>query len=320
MDDVKSGIRLIQRADESLGHCKEGPRLLIERGLGAHVFSAQANSKFLDFTGSSGVLGYSNDSLNQEISKQIQKGICLPGHSYAELDAAEKTKEVFPFIDHVKFFRKEFDAVTFCFELLRESGQVLDPVFVSPGDNTREEINELRDKCTKHSRVMVLNEGNSAFRFPKFSASSHYGVTPDLIIIGAKSACGMPFFILGGKSGILAYDTPMPEDYPVDCLSLGAYTSAVKLLQTRYSLDQLWENSLVFQREFNRLSQSIQLVGNYPTRLSPLGKHKDVIRFIKECENAGFILDDFNHFTFPLALEWKSAIPIFRSILLRAFK
>jgi len=307
--------KLIQRADESLGHCKEGPRVLISSGNGANVYAAADNYKYLDFTGSSGVLGHSNDSLNQDVSRQLQRGISLPLHRYSELEAAEKTKEAIPFIDHVKFFRKEFDAVSFCFELSNYFSS--DPVFVSPDDTIQSDIQSLRDKCTSHNRLLVMNESHSSFRFPKFSASNYYGIVPDLIIIGAANACGFPFFIVGGKSILMAQNPEIEEDYPVDCISLGAYTAAVTLLQKRYSIEQLWENAATFQREFNKLSTSIQLAGNYSTRLRVSGEPKNVGRFMKECLSAGFIFDDYVNFTFPLISECKSAIPILRSILLK---
>lgn len=71
-----------------------------------------SGKKYIDFITALGtsLLGYANQELNDAIIKQIHKGTVYSLSSTIEVEAAEKIKEIFPFVGKVRFLKTGTDA------------------------------------------------------------------------------------------------------------------------------------------------------------------------------------------------------------------
>jgi glutamate-1-semialdehyde 2,1-aminomutase len=89
----------------------------LSRGLGCHVWDMH-NRKFVDFICGLGtnILGYANTEVNEAIIEQAIKGASLSLGTEIELTAAEKVKDLFPFVEQVKFLKTGTEA---CMAALR---------------------------------------------------------------------------------------------------------------------------------------------------------------------------------------------------------
>jgi len=70
--------------------------------------------RYIDFIAALGtnLVGYSNPQLNEAIVKQLQKGTVYSLSSTLEVEAAEKLKELFPFVGKVRFLKTGTDAAS----------------------------------------------------------------------------------------------------------------------------------------------------------------------------------------------------------------
>lgn len=78
----------------------------IKRGEGCYLYDSE-NKKYIDFITALGssLLGYANYHLNEAIILQIHKGTVYSFSSIIEVEAAEKLKEIFPFIGKLRFLK-----------------------------------------------------------------------------------------------------------------------------------------------------------------------------------------------------------------------
>jgi glutamate-1-semialdehyde aminotransferase len=77
---------------------------------------------------------------------------------------------------------------------------ILEPVLTDASPTRIEYLRTLRDFCTRHGVLLIFDEIITGFRFPKWSVSTTYGITPDLICLGKAIAGGMPLSVVGGTS------------------------------------------------------------------------------------------------------------------------
>jgi len=83
----------------------------IRRGQGCFLWD-HSGKKYLDFVTGLGtnIIGYGHDRVNAAISAQLAHGYSHSLATHLELEAAEKLKELFPFVDAVKWLKTGSDA------------------------------------------------------------------------------------------------------------------------------------------------------------------------------------------------------------------
>lgn len=92
----------------------------IQRGLGAHLWDHDGK-KYLDFICGLGtnILGYANEKVNTAIADQMRLGASHSFATHVEVEAAEKLKELFPFVDCVKFLKTGGEACSAAIRIAR---------------------------------------------------------------------------------------------------------------------------------------------------------------------------------------------------------
>ena len=93
---------------------------ILKKGKGCYVYD-NSNRKYLDYGMGlrAIILGYANKDVNNAAIKQINNGNNLTRPSNIELELANKLKNIFPYIDMVKFAKNSSNAVTGATKLAR---------------------------------------------------------------------------------------------------------------------------------------------------------------------------------------------------------
>jgi glutamate-1-semialdehyde 2,1-aminomutase len=92
----------------------------LKRGHGCWLWDMDGK-KYLDFVTGLGtnIIGYANQQVNAAINRQAEFGACLSLSTTVELEAAEKLKEFFPFVDAVKFLKTGSEACSAAVRIAR---------------------------------------------------------------------------------------------------------------------------------------------------------------------------------------------------------
>lgn len=92
----------------------------LKRGLGAYVWDYEGK-KYADFiTGlGSSILGYAHAGVNRAISERLSLGATLSLGTMEEVECAEKVKQLFPFVDLVKFLKTGTEACNAAVKIAR---------------------------------------------------------------------------------------------------------------------------------------------------------------------------------------------------------
>ena len=337
----------------------------VVKGLGCKLWDHQGK-EYIDFICALGtnLLGYANDRVNSAIIGQALKGA---SHSFAttlEVETAEKVKELFPFIQALRFLKTGTDACNAAVRIARAhtgrarvlsagyhgwgdefvsltppahgcagraytyglgNGHEIDDetaaVIVEPiiTDHSRERIEylkALREECTRHGVMLIFDEVITGFRWPKFSVTAAYGIETDLICLGKAIANGMPLAVVGGKYAVMnSAEWFVSSTYAGETLSLAAAKETMSLLQTRYSVDDLWLHGKNFQDQFNAIwPEGVKLVG-YPSRGTFQGDPKAKALFFQEACLAGVLFGPSWFFNFQHIEEYKGVLGLCRDIL-----
>lgn len=80
-------------------------------------------------------------------------------------------------------------------------------------------LQALRDECTAHGAVLILDEVMTGFRVGLTGAQGHYGIEADLTTLGKVIGGGMPVGAFGGKAAIMDYIAPVGPVYQAGTLS-----------------------------------------------------------------------------------------------------
>ena len=83
----------------------------------------------------------------------------------------------------------------------------------------QEFLQAMRDLCTKHGSVLILDEVMTGFRVGLSGAQGHYDITPDLTTLGKVIGGGMPLAAFGGKRAIMEKIAPLGPVYQAGTLS-----------------------------------------------------------------------------------------------------
>lgn len=100
-------------------------------------------------------------------------------------------------------------------------------------------VTRLRELCSKHGALLIFDEVLSGFRMPEVMAYAHYGVTPDLVVLGKVIGGGMPVGAYGGRRDIMEHISPLGGVYQAGTLSGNpvAMAAGYATLKTYFDLD-----------------------------------------------------------------------------------
>jgi glutamate-1-semialdehyde 2,1-aminomutase len=80
-------------------------------------------------------------------------------------------------------------------------------------------LEALRDECTRHGAVLILDEVMTGFRVALGGAQARYGIRPDVTTLGKVIGGGLPLGALGGRRDIMEKLAPLGPVYQAGTLS-----------------------------------------------------------------------------------------------------
>ena len=80
-------------------------------------------------------------------------------------------------------------------------------------------LQALREECTRHGAVLILDEVMTGFRVALGGAQSRYGIRPDLTTLGKVIGGGLPLGAVGGRRDIMEKLAPLGPVYQAGTLS-----------------------------------------------------------------------------------------------------
>jgi glutamate-1-semialdehyde 2,1-aminomutase len=80
-------------------------------------------------------------------------------------------------------------------------------------------LEALREECTRHGAVLILDEVMTGFRVALGGAQARYGIKPDLTTLGKVAGGGMPLGAVGGRREIMEKLAPLGPVYQAGTLS-----------------------------------------------------------------------------------------------------
>jgi glutamate-1-semialdehyde 2,1-aminomutase len=100
----------------------------------------------------------------------------------------------------------------------------------------REFLDALRNLCTQHGAVLILDEVMTGFRVSLQGAQGYYGIKPDLVTLGKVMGGGLPAAAFGGRREIMECLAPLGAVYQAGTLSgnpiaVAAGLTTLKLVQ-----------------------------------------------------------------------------------------
>jgi len=80
-------------------------------------------------------------------------------------------------------------------------------------------LEALREECTRHGAVLILDEVMTGFRVALGGAQARYGIRPDLTTLGKVIGGGLPLGAVGGRRDIMEKLAPLGPVYQAGTLS-----------------------------------------------------------------------------------------------------
>ncbi len=132
-----------------------------------------------------------------------------------------------------------------------ETGKEIAAVIVEPVAGNmnlikprREFLDALRNLCTEHGTVLILDEVMTGFRVSLQGAHGYYGIEPDLITLGKVMGGGLPAAAFGGRRDIMKCLAPLGAVYQAGTLSgnplaVAAGLTTLQLVQAPGFYDRL---------------------------------------------------------------------------------
>jgi glutamate-1-semialdehyde 2,1-aminomutase len=100
-------------------------------------------------------------------------------------------------------------------------------------------LETLREECTQHGAVLILDEVMTGFRVAPGGAQAHYRIQPDLTTLGKVIGGGLPVGAFGGRRDIMEKVAPLGPVYQAGTLSgnpiaVAAGLATLKILPPLY--------------------------------------------------------------------------------------
>src|SRR5262249_3394978 len=127
-------------------------------------------------------------------------------------------------------------------------GTLIAAVIIEP-DVHPDWLKPIREWCTRHGALMIADEVMTWQRYPEWTASSHYGVTPDLWCLGKSLANGMPVSAIVGPADILKrFAPPAPNAFFSSTwaghpLSMSALIATLDVMEKEDGPGKIWETA-----------------------------------------------------------------------------
>jgi glutamate-1-semialdehyde 2,1-aminomutase len=98
-------------------------------------------------------------------------------------------------------------------------------------------LETLREQCTRHGAVLILDEVMPGFRVAPGGAQARFGIRPDLTTLGKVIGGGLPVAAVGGRRDIMEKIAPLGPVYQAGTLSgnpvaVAAGLATLKLVDT----------------------------------------------------------------------------------------
>ncbi|MBA3661676.1 MAG: glutamate-1-semialdehyde 2,1-aminomutase [Gammaproteobacteria bacterium] len=118
----------------------------------------------------------------------------------------------------------------------------------------------LRQLCDEYKSLLIYDEVITGFRIAKGGATAHYGVQPDLIVLGKIVGGGLPAAAFGGKAEIMRTLAPLGPVYQAGTLSgnplaMAAGLATLELLEMPEFYDDLSAKSRTLTEGLERTAK-----------------------------------------------------------------
>src|SRR5687767_10355836 len=140
-------------------------------------------------------------------------------------------------------------------KLFQEKGKAIAGVIVEPVAGNMNLVmpvpgflEALREECTRHGAVLILDEVMTGFRVALGGAQARFGVRPDLTTLGKVIGGGLPVGAVGGRREIMERIAPLGPVYQAGTLSgnpvaVAAGLATLKLVQAPRFYESLEETT-----------------------------------------------------------------------------
>lgn len=163
-------------------------------------------------------------------------------------------------------------------------------------------LEALREECTRHGTVLILDEVMTGFRVALGGAQARYGIRPDLTTLGKVIGGGLPVGAVGGRRDIMDQLAPLGPVYQAGTLSgnpvaVAAGLATLRLVEEKdfqskiEATTQLLVQGLVAEARKAKIVFSAQSIGSMfglYFRASPPASFAEVMQCDKERFNKFF--------------------------------